>query len=131
MELEPEYAIMELHEGEDVCVHFIRMPEDTKRHPLKSLNGFRRRMTKRAAEEIRRNQKAGRSPHPAKQFRIQFIEDFSRERKMFRKVLPDLYPLLPEHIHENIFDFYNHISYDHKRNRFVPLGVPNGEGQEG
>lgn len=120
-----EYAISEIHLGKLIQIHLVRMPEDTKRHPLKSLNGFRRRMTKKFAAYSDKQKGTGKSPWPPRSFQIQFIEDRERELEMFADT-PDLRDALykasePDVTHENIFDFYNHIGYDHKRDRFKPL----------
>lgn len=124
---EPEYVITEMHSGKLFRAHYIRMPEDTKRHPLKSLNGFRRRSTKRASEYMRKNETPQGWPNPPLQFRVFFPADYEMEVQYVRGR-----PTEPALIHENVFDFYNHIGYDHKRDRFnTVLGVvPNGEGQQ-
>lgn len=129
-----EYAISEVHHGKLIQIHLIRMPEDTKRHPLKSLNGFRRRMTKKFADYSTKQRGTGKSPWPPRSFQIQFIEDREREFEKFAE-MPDLRDSLykaqePDLTHENIFDFYSHIGYDHTRDRFDSLGAKNGEGQE-
>jgi len=131
-----EYAISETHLGKLIQIHLVRMPKDTRKHPLKSLNGFRRRMTKMAAAEIDRKRKHGiLPPYPDRQFTVQFIEDREAELEAFAET-PDLRDALfkaqrPDITHANIFDFYNHIGYSHRTNRFyAALGVPNGEGQQ-
>jgi hypothetical protein len=129
-----EYAISESHKGKLVQIHLIRMPEDRKRHPLKSLNGFRRRMTKMFAAYSDKQKGTGKSPWPPRSFQIQFIEDREAELEAFAET-PELRDALykaeaPDLTHENIFDFYSSIGYDHKRNRFDSLGAKNGEGQE-
>lgn len=120
----PEYVIAEMNKGEAVHAHFVCMPEDTKRHPLKSLNGFRRRATKFVADYIRKNPSPKGWQSPPRYFRVYFLEDWEMERAMFGEPAP------PETTHANIFDFYKHIGYDHKRDRYEPLGATNGEGQE-
>lgn len=129
-----EYAISEMQTGKLLRIHLIRMPEDRKRHPLKSLNGFRRRMTKMFADYSTKQKGTGKSPWPPRSFQIQFIEDREAELAAFADT-PELRDALykahePDRVHENIFDFYSNIGYDHKRNRFVSLGAKNGEGQE-
>lgn len=130
-----EYAIGESRNGKLYQIHLLRMPEDTKRHPLKSLNGFRRRMTKMFAAHYDKMRGTGKSPWPARSFQVQFIEDREAELAAFADT-PELRDTLykaeqPDLIHENVFDFYNHIGYSHRTNRFhAALGVPNGEGQQ-
>lgn len=126
-EQKPEYVIAERHNGKLFQAHFVCMPEDTKRHPLKSLNGFRRRSTKHASDYMTKHQTPQGWPSPPRQFRVFYLEDWAFELEIFEGTRP---PEQPDLTHANIFEFYNHIGYDHKRDRFKPLGATNGEGQE-
>lgn len=108
------YYVIEEHKGKEVHVHKVVLDESTRKtsnEQLSSLNGFRRRMLHRHSDWI---SKHGYGVLMPRQFRIMFPDQLELEASLFEDL-----KALPIEERGDLWEFYKHIGYDHKRDKFV------------
>lgn len=119
------YAIIELSNGCQFRLHLIDVPKHTEKGwytAVSSAEGFKRRMRKRHNDLI---DKTGSYAAPTMHFIVKLRSDFDAERAIEYDHGVAVRYRGGTVQHANIFEFYKHIGFDYKKNRFIQ-GQANG-----
>lgn len=110
---QPEYVIKEYRDKNLYQLHYVTL-NDARFHPeLTSINAFRHRLQRRMSKYIDKHGYV----YPSNYFELRFAAHEKQEQEL----LGDLLGGPPSQVdmnHDSIFDFYAHIGFDYKKNKW-------------
>lgn len=127
------YAIIELRKGVQFRLHIVSNPsrDNTDRSwgwrtCVRSSEAFKHKMEDYLVSFLDRNAIEKQVAFPVRHFTVKLLSDYNAECAIERRA--NILCRFPNATvrHANIFDFYDYVGYDRKRNRFKRLGKENG-----
>ncbi|MBI6727219.1 hypothetical protein YA0089_26755 [Pseudomonas viridiflava] len=110
---QPEYVIKEYREKELFQYHYVTLNDDRFHPELTSINAFRQRLLRRMSAYIEKNGYV----YPSHYFELRFAAQEKKEQELLGQLLGGPPSQVDMH-HNSIFDFYTHIGFDYKKNKW-------------